>query len=408
MALIAGVVGVAVAAAAVKIIGLLNRTAEQIDELAKSADKLAIPIQELQKLRFAAELSGVGVDKLNTSLERMVKSISEAASGTGIAKEALKDLGLNARELNQLRPDQQFQAIADAMRNVAEHGDAVRFAMEIFGRSGAALVNTLNSDLRQTGEEFDSLGIAITRQQAAAVEAYNDAGTKLMAIWNALKVQITVAVVPAMQLIIDKVTQTIKEMGGIQVVARQVATVMIQAISGIVSAMGQLLGMLNKVIAGFKTLGKVGTAFKIVGKSLAGIAANVTGDTTASRIAKEDVKEDIKTLLRDPFAETTVDTSKIQSVLETLSRSISEQAVATEKQAEALSNGTAGGFGSITDVLTGRTLQTGTQTPQKVDVQIMADREGLVNAVVTSDRFGDTVQSQVDRATKDAARATRR
>ena len=65
------------------------------------------------------------------------------------------------------------------------------------------------------------------------------------------------------------------------------------------------------------------------------------------------------------------------------------------------------GFGVITDVATGRTLGTG-NVPQPVDVRVSADKDGIISAVVTNPQFQNSVTQQVNSATKDAARATRR
>lgn len=65
-----------------------------------------------------------------------------------------------------------------------------------------------------------------------------------------------------------------------------------------------------------------------------------------------------------------------------------------------------GGFGSITDVGTGRTLTSG--KPQKIEVKVTADKEGIIQAVVNNEGFQDSVTQQVNTATKNAARATRR
>lgn len=68
------------------------------------------------------------------------------------------------------------------------------------------------------------------------------------------------------------------------------------------------------------------------------------------------------------------------------------------------------GFGSITDVSTGRTATIGTQQKQtqKLQIEIISDKTGLVEAVVSSDQFDVQVEQAIDRNTEDARRATRR
>lgn len=428
--------GMAIALTAV--LFLINKTRESIDELAKTADKLSLPIEELQKLRLAAELTGVSSEKLNTSLEKMVKSVSEAAEGTGLAVKALKSLGLNAREMNRLKPHEQFLKISEAMKQVELSGDKVRFAMEIFGRSGAGLVNTLAADLKGLGKEFDDLGISVTRSQAAAVESMNDAGTKLNAVWEGFKQQVTIAVAPSFQLIIDSIIDVIKNMGGIKEVAIEVAIVVVTTVRTMVEAFEGL----SDTLKGLRSLW----------------AATKSGAAEFNPFLSKGIKKDLK----DDFfqsAEGIGNRNSSKALNATIIDLKNQQKIMfeTRKDIQAMTGnaGTTGvqgapspsGFGSITSA-TGRTLSAtnagivSNNSPaqtmqaggfgsissasrsvtfnneglvsdsrdkqQQVNVNIIADKEGIVRAVVDNETFTDRMVQLVETATKEAARATRR
>ena len=165
------IAGVAAAGLTVGIVAIVNANAQYIDSLAKTADKLGLTTEALQLLRYQGEQSGVSINTMDMALQRMTRRVAEAAQGTGEAKGAIKELGLSAAELAAMSPDQQFKAIAEAMKGVAAQGDKVRLAMKLFDSEGVALVNTLVSDLTKVEARFDSLGVSITRQQAAIVES---------------------------------------------------------------------------------------------------------------------------------------------------------------------------------------------------------------------------------------------
>ena len=81
-------------------IGLLVKSSLQsIDTLGKTATKLGVTSQALQKLRYASNLAGVETRTVDMAVQRFTRRLSEAANGTGEAKDALKELGLNAKEL---------------------------------------------------------------------------------------------------------------------------------------------------------------------------------------------------------------------------------------------------------------------------------------------------------------------
>ncbi len=169
----------ATAAAAVAGVAVLTaRSYQAIDALAKTSDRLGIATDKMQGLRLAAELSGVQTRQLDLGLQRMARRIAEAAIGTGEAQEAIKTLGLDARELTNLPLEEQFKRVSDAMGGVTSSSERVRLAFKLFDSEGVALLNTLNlgrdaiEDYTERAQEF---GTALSRVDAKKVELANDA-----------------------------------------------------------------------------------------------------------------------------------------------------------------------------------------------------------------------------------------
>lgn len=240
-----GVVGATAAFAG--LLASINSTSGEIDKLAKNASKLGIATGELQKLEFQAGLTGVSTESLNASLQRMVRRVSEAAKGTGEAVKALNELGIDADKLNKLKPEKQFNLIADAMKNVDKQSDRVRLTFSIFGREGINLVNTLNSDLKKSGAEFESLGIKITESQANAVQAFEDAKLKFNLVIKGFMQQLTGELAPAFTALIDKTVEWVKAQGGIAPVARKVADTILSGISSIIGGFNRVLGVVDQI-----------------------------------------------------------------------------------------------------------------------------------------------------------------
>ena len=111
-------VGIGIAAASATVIGLTRGVAELGDNSAKTADKLGMNVEALQELRYAAERSGVSSNTLDMAMQRMTRRVSEAARGTGEAKDALKEMGLSAEELTKMAPEEAIAEISDAMAKV--------------------------------------------------------------------------------------------------------------------------------------------------------------------------------------------------------------------------------------------------------------------------------------------------
>jgi hypothetical protein len=273
-AVAAGVTG-AIAAS----IAVVERYAAKIDKLAKTSSKLGTTVGDLQKLQYQAELTGVGADKLNQALQRSTRRISEAAAGYGEARGALKELGLDAQELAKLSPDQQFYRIAEAMKGIAGQGDKVRLAMKLFDSEGVDLVNTLNSNLEQTGAEFESLGIRISDTQAKLVESYNDSKTQLGALLSGFGIQLTAQLAEPFKLVIEWISKSIKEMGGFEVAANKVALTMVKAFKGVLTVVDKIVNSLNNI------------KIKVAEESLEGAASRYKTDKFLGLDTKDNVNE---------------------------------------------------------------------------------------------------------------------
>ena len=84
--------GITAAVGAVSLV--VARYTTMLDKIGKTSEKLGIDPLFLQKLRFAAEQTGVKVEALDMGLQRFIRRTAEAARGTGEAKQALADLGI--------------------------------------------------------------------------------------------------------------------------------------------------------------------------------------------------------------------------------------------------------------------------------------------------------------------------
>ena len=206
-ALIAG--GVAATATA----ALVKQQFSHIDTLAKTADKLGVTTEALSGLRLAAELTGVQQRQLDLGIQRMTRRMAEVATGTGEAKEAVRELGLDAKELSKLPTDQILIKIAEAMEGVTNQSQRVRLAFKFFDSEGVALVNTLGlgaDALREIMKEADELGLSISRVDAAKIEAANDAATRARAAFAGLTQQIAIGMAPAIESMNNDFTDWVK------------------------------------------------------------------------------------------------------------------------------------------------------------------------------------------------------
>src|ERR671919_557903 len=103
---------------------LIDRSISAADAIGKTADKI-----------------GVGVE----ALQRFTRRAAEAAQGTGEAKDALAQMGIALRDQsgNLRRSEDLLVDVADAFARIEDPAERVRLAFKLFDSEGVALVNLL-------------------------------------------------------------------------------------------------------------------------------------------------------------------------------------------------------------------------------------------------------------------------
>ena len=250
-------VGVAGAAG----IGLLiKRSLDATDALAKTATRIGTTTEALSRLHFAADISGVSTETLNMAMQRFTRRTAEAARGTGEAKDAIRELGLNANNLLQLDLDEQMIKLADAFGDVESDADKVRLAMKLFDSEGVALVQTLSAGsagLRAMFDEAELLGAVMSTDAAKGVEDTKDEMARLGAVMSGLVAQVTAALAPAIGGFTKKITEMMKEVaaskGGFREFARSLAKnvlgTLLDIIRGAAEMANGFISALNKINA---------------------------------------------------------------------------------------------------------------------------------------------------------------
>jgi uncharacterized phage infection (PIP) family protein YhgE len=181
----------------------IREFATQIDDLAKKSRMLGLTVNELQRLQFAASQTGVSSEQLSKGLERFSRSISEASTGIGTGMRSFEALGITVTKADgSLRPTSELlEETADRLKSIEDPADRVRIAFDLFGRSGAGLVNTLmegSEGLKALGNEFDSVTLQLTGAQAKAVEEANDLFDKMGQTLKSVGQQITATLMPVL------------------------------------------------------------------------------------------------------------------------------------------------------------------------------------------------------------------
>lgn len=252
-------IGAAIAGTAVALGSAIKGAIDNADELSKASQKIGVSVEELSRLKYAAELSDVSLEGLTGGLKRLSANMAEVASGgTGKAAEAFAALGISVTDANgKLKGGEVvLKEVAGQFGAMQDGAGKTALAMAIFGKSGSDLIPLLNSGadgLAQMAAEADALGLTIDTKTAKSAEAFNDNLTRLKSVGSGVTTQLAAQLLPAL----ESVSNTI-------VGASKNAQVM-NAIGGVLTAT-------------FKTLA---TAAIVLGAGLSNAAIILQGVTKA-------------------------------------------------------------------------------------------------------------------------------
>lgn len=197
--------------------GVQNLTTEFAalgDQIGKTAENLGVGAEALQELRFAAEQSGVGTQTFDTALQRLTRRAAEAAGGTGVARDAFRQLGIQLRDSqgNVRATEDIFGDLAGAFEGVESQSERVRLAFQLFDTEGVALVNLLGQGaegLEQFRERARELGFVLDEESIAAATRFQDSTNELRLAFEGLRNVLGAALLPAITEFAETITDFI-------------------------------------------------------------------------------------------------------------------------------------------------------------------------------------------------------
>lgn len=198
------------AAAVASTVALVRSQINLADATSKTADRLGFTTEELSKLRYAAEMTGVAGNTFDMAMQRMTRRLGEATTGAGEAVKALQELNLDAQTLSDAGPAEAFKTIADALSQVPGQADRVRLAFKFFDSEGVKLVNTIDggrAGIEAWGDELERLGGVIDSKAAKQAEQLNDNLSRFRTTISGTGNELAISLLPALVEFTDLIGQ---------------------------------------------------------------------------------------------------------------------------------------------------------------------------------------------------------
>jgi len=153
----------------------------------KAAIRTGIAVESLSTLAYAAEQSDASLEDLSKGIAKMQNNLDAARNGSESAAEMFTKLGLSAESLSQMSPDEQFRTIADAIDKIEDPAAKTAAAMDLFGKSGLALVPMMQGGreaIEGMEQRAHDLNLQMSGESAASATLLGDL---LADLWSVIK-----------------------------------------------------------------------------------------------------------------------------------------------------------------------------------------------------------------------------
>ena len=182
-------------------VGLVKGAIDSADAFGKMSDQTGIAANTLQAYVNAGKLAGVSQETIDKGLRRLAQSMREADQGVATYKDSFDALGISVRTTDgTLKTSEQVLAeISDKFANMENGSTKAAIAMEIFGRSGASLINLLNGGAASLSE----FNYEVSENFAQNAEFFNDQIAVLAIRFDGFRKQMTDALLPALNTIVS-------------------------------------------------------------------------------------------------------------------------------------------------------------------------------------------------------------
>lgn len=187
--------------------------ADQIDEMSQ---RLGVSTEQLSGWAYAAKLSGTNFETLTSAIPKLSKNMAAAQEEGSRLSELFKTLGVatvdaqgNLRDVEDVLPE-----LADRFKALDNDTLEAALAMELFGRSGAEMLEFLNkgSDgIRDLTDRAAELGIVIGSDTAANAAEFKDRLDDLNALASSLGLQISEKLLPTLIELVENLAELTRE-----------------------------------------------------------------------------------------------------------------------------------------------------------------------------------------------------
>lgn len=109
-------------------------------ELVDLSEQTGLAVDKLMELQVAFEQAGLGADEVGSVVNKMQRSIADAANGSASGQAMFAGLGISLQSLGQMDAAGQLEEVGNKIMAIQDPAQRSAAAMEIFGKSGGRML----------------------------------------------------------------------------------------------------------------------------------------------------------------------------------------------------------------------------------------------------------------------------
>ncbi len=133
---------------------------ESLERLNESAKRVGVSAESFQFLEYAAKQADVNIGDLESTFKRLNLSIARGDKVQTIS-DAFSQLGLSAKQLQALKPDEAFVKIFEAIKKLPRN-QQIDIGTILGGKNFQQSLPLINEDLGKLAQRFRDLGGAVS------------------------------------------------------------------------------------------------------------------------------------------------------------------------------------------------------------------------------------------------------
>jgi len=206
--------GLVPAISAAALVGMGKAALESADKIDKAAISLGATAEQIQRVKYAADLSSVSFEQLTLGMKALSRRAQEAALGNQSYAAAFERIGISVREFLQLNPEQKILVFSEAIKNLKDENERLAVSDTLAGDAGRALIPLFEQGadaVAAMGQEAEKAGLILSTKMVKDMVAAGDETTKATKQMQASFSQLTAEIAPFVTDVAKRATYVIRQ-----------------------------------------------------------------------------------------------------------------------------------------------------------------------------------------------------